>query len=114
MPDISELNKEQLLLMYDALAIREYQFASTVIGLYEWRVPNDQRIHTVMMAIKTGRGPNDYTGAYTARFYQQSIADRMLVELQIKCAAAVLCGENPHDAQVFMAVGNRWRKQDVP
>lgn len=111
---MANLLGEQLILKGQAGAVREFQFASTVIGLYAWKSIYDQRHWTVAMAIKTGLQNNDHAGLYTRRFYQEAIADRMLVELQIKCAAAILCGENPHDATIFMAVGNRWREHDAP
>lgn len=114
MPDISIMTTDQLILKGQASAVREFQFASVVAGLYDWKISTDQRRWAVVMAVKTGLRDHDCAGLYTYRFYQEVVADRMLVELQIKCAAAILCGESPYNSQVFLAVANRWREHDAP
>lgn len=109
MGNISSMSREQLKFKFNAKAHREFRFADTVVGLYDFPVHNDQRATVVVMSHITGRDM-----PLKARFYQLDVADAMLVELQIKCAGAVLLGQPIFDAPMFRTMAARYQEQDKP
>src|SRR6478735_9520543 len=54
MGNISSMSREQLKFKFNAKAHREFRFADTVVGLYDFPVHNDQRATVVVMSHITG------------------------------------------------------------